>query len=311
MQTKQNVTVGVEGAMLQYTALIVDIKNSKKYEGSIREELQRHIYGSLEYLNSLFVQGIEKPVVFSGGDEVQGLFRDSVTAFLYYRFLNMLLNPITIRGGIGVGDWRVKLEKAESTAQDGPVYHCAREAISQAKSSRYYDLFFSSRRSSDESVTVLMDYPLGVGKMRTTKQNEFALIVEMLLPLVRTGNPNRESQGTIQGNQVDMLESLCRFRRATYQKNNKPSLYEKVVEGGAAERFRWSFDAAAALDEWVSSDRGLVSKQVEIAHVPTETLVELLGMTKQGVNRQIVESRVVQERNSVAFVFWFMKEMTA
>lgn len=290
--------------MLQYAALIVDIKNSKKYGDDVREKLQHHLSVSQTYLNALFSQSIEKPVVFSGGDEVQGLFRDPLNAFLYYRFLNMLLDPITIRGGIGVGDWKVKLDDAASTAQDGPVYHHAREAVNRAKSNRYYNLFLVSREPSDENTTVLMDYPLGTSKMRTTKQNEFALIVEILFPLIEKAYPPTRPQGVNQNDSESIVESLCRFKQAISQIS---SLSEKLREGIKAMQFQWPRGTEIALDEWTSTRSGVISEQEKIAYLPAQTLANLLGMTKQGVNRQIVESRVVQERNSVAFVSQYMK----
>ncbi len=292
--------------MLQYAALIVDIKNSKKYGDDVREKLQHHLSVSQIYLNDLFAQSIEKPVVFSGGDEVQGLFRDSMSAFLYYRFLNMLLDPITIRGGIGIGDWKVKLDDAASTAQDGPVYHHAREAVNRAKSNRYYNLFLVSREPSDENTTVLMDYPLGMGKMRTAKQNEFALIVEMLFPLIGEACSPTQPQGADQNDSRSIVESLCRFKQARSQGS---SLSEKLQESIKTMQFRWPHGTEIALDEWASARSGLISEQEKIAYLPVQTLADLLGMTKQGVNRQIVESRVVQERNSVAFISQYMKEL--
>ena len=85
--------------MQYYVALIADIKGSRKYRAEERGYLQDLTNESLLFANELFKEGIEKEVVFSAGDEVQGLFREPATAFLYYRFLCFLLGPGVLRGG--------------------------------------------------------------------------------------------------------------------------------------------------------------------------------------------------------------------
>ena len=105
--------------MQYYVALIADIKGSRKYRAEERGYLQDLTNESLLFANELFKEGIEKEVVFSAGDEVQGLFREPATAFLYYRFLCFLLGPGVLRGGLGVGTWDVRLEEGASTSQDG------------------------------------------------------------------------------------------------------------------------------------------------------------------------------------------------
>ena len=114
--------------MQYYVALIADIKGSRKYRAEERGYLQDLTNESLLFANELFKEGIEKEVVFSAGDEVQGLFREPATAFLYYRFLCFLLGPGVLRGGLGVGTFisTIAMSNAYSGRQARRKLACAR-----------------------------------------------------------------------------------------------------------------------------------------------------------------------------------------
>ena len=63
--------------MQYYMALIARTsKGSRKYRAEERGYLQDLTNESLLFANELFKEGIEKEVVFSAGDEVQGLFEN-------------------------------------------------------------------------------------------------------------------------------------------------------------------------------------------------------------------------------------------
>lgn len=120
-----------------YAALLVDVKNSKEYDNGRRMALQERIDDAIRLLNDLCEESLVKKVGFSGGDEIQGLFHDPVSAYLYYRLFSLTLGVGTFRCGIGVGAWDVRLEgREESAAQDGEAYHLAREAIGEAARSK-------------------------------------------------------------------------------------------------------------------------------------------------------------------------------
>ena len=90
--------------MKQYACLIMDIENSKKYDVSERNEIQQYMNQCINNLNGLFHEDIQFEVTFSAGDELQGLFDNVVTASLYFRLFEILIAPVKIRAGIGVGD---------------------------------------------------------------------------------------------------------------------------------------------------------------------------------------------------------------
>ena len=51
-------------------------------------------------------KAIKFDVIFSAGDEIQGLFYSSEAAYLYFRLFNMLIYPVEVGAGIGVGEWQ-------------------------------------------------------------------------------------------------------------------------------------------------------------------------------------------------------------
>lgn len=79
--------------MTSYAALIADVVNSKKYQTAERNDLQEAIIDTVETLNRSFRSVLIKPVDFSSGDEVQGLFCEGVYAYLYFRLLEINLLP--------------------------------------------------------------------------------------------------------------------------------------------------------------------------------------------------------------------------
>ena len=115
--------------MKSYVSLIIDIEKSRMYEVDERNEIQNYMSNCIDKLNILHQKNIEFPLTFSGGDELQGLFKDVTTGILYYRLFEMLMAPVRVRAGIGIGEWTVKVEDGLSTQQDGPAYHKARKAI--------------------------------------------------------------------------------------------------------------------------------------------------------------------------------------
>jgi len=169
--------------MNKYVSLIMDVEKSKKYDVSDRNEMQHYIDKCIKNLNTLFHEEMQFEVTFSAGDEVQGLFNDVVTALLYCRMLEMLMKPVKIRAGIGIGEWTVKIERGLSTQQDGPAYHKARQAINEAHSMQLQNI----RICSDEDDVLanhLINASLPLKRQQIYMQNIVQVLIEMLFPFV-------------------------------------------------------------------------------------------------------------------------------
>lgn len=117
--------------MKNYVSLIIDIENSRGYAQHDRSEMQNFMLECIQRMNMAFKSCLRFEITFSAGDEVQGLFEDLTSALLYLRIFEMMIKPVKIRAGMGIGEWTVKIENGTSTQQDGPAYHRARKAIEE------------------------------------------------------------------------------------------------------------------------------------------------------------------------------------
>ena len=169
--------------MKRYSALMIDLKNSRSYSIQNRNNIQNSILSSINILNKIFKNSIEKEVEFSAGDEIQGLFLSSQAAYLYYRLFSMLIFPIEIHCGIGFGTWDIKVESASSTAQDGTVYHYARNAIDEAKKSLEYSVLFYSKNKNDIIINSLINSNNLLAEKQSKYQNNLMLLAEILYPI--------------------------------------------------------------------------------------------------------------------------------
>ena len=169
--------------MAKYSVLMIDLKNSRSYSTQDRNKLQSSILNSIKILNKVFKNSIEKEVEFSAGDEIQGLFVSPQSAYLYYRLFSMLIFPIEIHCGIGLGTWDIKVESASSTAQDGTVYHYARKAIDEAKKSLEYSVLFYSKNKNDIIINSLINSNNLLTEKHSKYQNNLMLLAEILYPI--------------------------------------------------------------------------------------------------------------------------------
>lgn len=169
--------------MRQCAALMVDIRDSRKMSGGQRQDVQDMVGASLAYLNALFRGDLLREVVFSAGDEVQGLFTSAAAAFLYHRELSLLAIHAGLRGGVGRGGWDVRVEGAPSTVQDGTAYRHARDAVAYAKKNRLYNFAVASDAPASLH-TVMANYPLLLSAGRTARQAELARQIELRYPMV-------------------------------------------------------------------------------------------------------------------------------
>ena len=164
----------------KYAALIVDIKSSRTYDNEFRNDMQSFLYDTISILNDVFRESLQKQVEFSAGDEMQGLFSSAEAAYLYFRWLNMLASPIRLRAGIGVGTWNVVLEKAGTTAQDGPAYHNARYAIDTVKSIDGYSILLYSGGSED----LIINSTINTSTLIINKDSEHQVLLMILTEIM-------------------------------------------------------------------------------------------------------------------------------
>lgn len=165
-------------------SLIMDIEKSRRYSVEDRTELQKFISYSVDGLNELFKENIEYDVTFSAGDELQGLFNDVTVAVMYFRLFEMLVKPVKLRAGIGVGEWTIRIENGLSTQQDGPAYHRARYAIDEVRKKSFQNIRIIS--DWDDVMANHLINASGVLKdQQIYMQNASSVILELLCPFVK------------------------------------------------------------------------------------------------------------------------------
>lgn len=181
------------GDLMKYTAFMVDIVNSKKLTRENRKDVQFYIKKTLNVLNEVFKPSLTFDVIFSAGDEVQGLFNNPSAAFMYYRLLKMILSPLQIRCGIGIGEWDVKIANGTSAEQDGTAFHNAREAISKAHNVMGWNILVYSNGAQDLTINTLLNASSLLSQKQSVYQNEIALLVELTVPFIDENAMEMES----------------------------------------------------------------------------------------------------------------------
>ncbi len=203
--------------MKTFAALMIDIKNSRGYSLPHREEIQSYIADLYRELNRLFADQLEHEVEFSAGDELQGLFCTPESAYCYLRLFRMLLWPVQVRAGIGVGRWDVRLPGEGSTAQDGQAYHRCRSAIKEAEEKGESNIVYCAESELDEQVNFAMSMESLLTQRYSTHQNDLLLLTELLYPVAGVGD----------------LSSLAyvmerREHYGYYASRGKPSVFRKL-----------------------------------------------------------------------------------
>lgn len=280
-----------------YAALLADVKKSKEYGSRERSALQERMDAAIRCLNDLCRESIVREVGFSGGDEIQGLFRDPMSAYMYYRLLSLTLGIGVLRCGIGVGEWDVRLcDRVESAAQDGEAYHLAREAIGDAARSDYYDLMCRTRGNDGDVLTVLLDHSWGLCKMRTDPQNEIALVAELFYPLMLPGGRGAMFREDC-WRHTPLLLGI--FEWGVNERGKSCGVVEGLLRHGGIDQMEITPTDAQQLGEKVGG-RGdtLVGAARDIA--------KAAGVSHQGVGRKIAQGRLIQERRAIAFADRFL-----
>ncbi len=170
--------------MRRYVCLIIDIEKSKKYSIDNRNQIQFYMDKYIRSLNMLFSKEFQCEVMFSAGDEVQGLFDNVISALLYFRLLEMLMHPVAIRAGIGIGEWTIKMEPRMSTKQDGPAYHNARRAIEEVHDRQLQNIRIYSEEDDDILLNNLINASLVLKQQQIYMQNIVQVLVELIFPFI-------------------------------------------------------------------------------------------------------------------------------
>ena len=257
--------------MRNYVSLIMDIERSRTYAVEDRIELQKYISYSVDRLNELFKESIEYEVTFSAGDELQGLFNDTTAAIMYFRLFEMLLKPVKLRAGIGVGEWTIKIENGLSTQQDGPAYHRARQAIEEVHRKSFQNIRIKSDQD-DIMANHLINASRALKNQQIYMQNIVSVILELLCPFVKW-EMNIDRYQVVR----ELLEIKFEYKigRAFYSSLRRNDDYRN-------ERLRFS---CMSILEPIYVDGNIVDaeERIMIKNV-SSAISEILGCSRQNVD---------------------------
>lgn len=122
-----------EKGELRYLAVIGDVRGSRHLQD--RAAVQAHIERGLAEINREFGSDLAAGFVVTLGDEFQGLLRNPGRLLPLLGHLETLLEGIGLRYGLGWGSLATPL-RPKALGMDGPCFHRARAALTEAKQSK-------------------------------------------------------------------------------------------------------------------------------------------------------------------------------
>ena len=271
--------------MIKYTALIMDLKKSRKYCIKNRNEIQDYIFHVIDVLNKVFRNSLEKDVFFSAGDELQGLFSSVEASYLYFRLFSMLVSPVEIRAGIGVGAWDVVVENAGSTAQDGPAYHNARYAINATEESLGYSVLLLSGGKNDIIINSLLNSTAVIINKQSEYQNQVMLLSELLYPI----NSYEIIDVSKLKNVVELIAHktfVANLSSYKYSNNYRLPLFHRISNLDFTSK---------PVDVTENTDMFFVTEG-KVRGLPIQ-LSEMIGVSRQSVDKTIKTANVYEARN--------------
>lgn len=288
--------------MKEYAALIIDLKSSKKYNVRDRNNIQEYIMRVIDVLNNIFKESLEKKVDFSAGDEIQGLFSSAKAAYLYFRLLSMLVSPIEIRAGIGIGTWEVVIKDAGTTAQDGRAYHNARYAIKAVEESKGYSVLLFSRRSSDIIVNSLLNSTALIINKQSTYQNEIMLLSELLYPI-----NDDEIINTFKLREIFELLNfkhdffLYNYSHTFYMKGKqKNSIFQKIDY--------YNIEIESKPVSFLHNNSSFYVEEGRVRGLPSQ-LADLIGVSRQSVEKAIKLGSIFEARNLAITTLTYLEDV--
>lgn len=269
----------------KYSVLMIDLKKSKSYKKSDRIDIQNYIKRVIEVLNEIFDESLERKVIFSAGDEIQGLFNSSKSAYLYFRLFNILVFPVKIRAGIGVGEWNIKIDSSNSTEQDGQAYHNARSAIDNVQASLGYSVLLYSKNENDIYINSVINAATLLTNNQSSYQNELFILTELIFPIEIKSKMNIERLNDIK-HLISYKNNITYYCNLKSNKNIKsyPSSFVDLIAVGYK-----SINPINDEDSFfvsIGKIRGLAIK-----------LEKILEVSRQSIEKSIKAGNFFEERN--------------
>lgn len=268
-----------------YCAMTVDMKHSQKITVKDRQEIQEYTVKATELLNRMPFETMERELSFTGGDEMQGLFRSFSDAALCYRLLRKMLFPLPLHVGFGIGAWNVKMKDYGTYYQDGPAYHLARGAVIRAKQDTDAEaVVLTEERNKGEQLSAILNAALRLTERNTDYQNELTVLLECLYPIGMDDRGRMEACAEIP--RLMAIRYALSFYRNRFEKSRvQPLLHNSIDPSGVP---RMNLYVGMEFDDlfWAQAHpRGAAS---EVARIT--------GLKRQAVDTALKSANVYHER---------------
>lgn len=112
-----------------YVVIIGDIANSRKIKN--RKESQKGLIRLLDTINTEYSDDIASKFSITLGDEFQGLLNNGKNTMRIINKIQMEMEPLELRFGVGIGGINTDINFEKSAEIDGPAYYSAREMIKE------------------------------------------------------------------------------------------------------------------------------------------------------------------------------------
>lgn len=286
----------------KYCSIMIDIVDSRKYKN--RNEIQEFMKYIIEYLNKIYYKSLKKPLMFSAGDEIQGLFYEPLAAYLCVRFCMMICYPIEIRAGIGYGKLAFDNEYWMSSELDGEVYHNARYAIESFSGKNSFGIRVNTKTKKDKYLNAMLYSSQILQRQQSLNSQNVKLIAELLYPIF---------DDTIMFSYIEFKDQL---NLILGMKANMSSLgYAGIRSSRKAE---------------LKNNIIITNDINQVYHVPLSKLLEgsdmlmentwkkgmstmiseILGTTRQNIDKHIHFGKIEENRNiDFSIACWMIEEL--
>ncbi|MGD1821963.1 MAG: SatD family protein [Pleomorphochaeta sp.] len=117
-------------------AIIGDIIDSKQIPIDKRNLYQDKLKKVLSQINKVYESEIISNFIITLGDEFQGVIKNASHLFEIIEMIEIAMEPVELRFGIGVGILLTEIDRKASLGSDGPAYHRARKSITLLKNNK-------------------------------------------------------------------------------------------------------------------------------------------------------------------------------
>ncbi len=278
-----------------------DIKNSRYGDSSRWADLTALLEKTRLSLNEVFEKSLEKEVVFSGGDSIQGVFNRAESAFLYGRLLQKLFYPENIKVGIGIGEVFSYFEEKNSNYSTGQAFILAQGALSQAKANDI-DVQIWSYDDKTEEINILLEMISVIRANQTDYQKELDLMTEILFPF-ETLQMNISTFKIIEV--IKFKNNLPTFKIEPTTDSNETRI-DRFINN--LEEDRSSYIKPIFVNSFTNTRLSELINQANIYGIQSDIAL-LTGSTKQNISKMFNKAKIEQLRKYDLVIFKKLGEM--